>query len=385
LLGRASWKNGNADVNGRNGVLPEQTIRAFLRDGIVSGAAEFAPRQVQPASLDLRLGDVAYRVRASFLPGVRTTVMDRLHEMDAYKIDLSNSQVLEFGQVYVIPLQESLALPDQIRGYSNARSTTGRLDIFTRLVTDFGTSFNEAVKGYSGPLYVEVAPKSFSIVVRPGTCLNQIRFQRNTNVVLESSKLRLHYFSDELIAPHSPNARLENGLVPVTVDLKGDPDQHVIGYRAREHTDRIDLDKINYYDPADYWEPIFRRKELTLTLDPGEFYILATHEEVRVPPFCAAEMIPYAPQSGEYRVHYAGFFDPGFGWDRKAPGSKAVLEVRSHGVPFMLEDRQTIGWLRYEHMAATPDHIYGPEIGSSYHGQGLALARQFKPYQVPIR
>jgi dCTP deaminase len=389
LLGRAStrqaWQNGNVDVNSHSGVLPEQAIRAFLRDGVVSGVTEFASRQVQPASLDLRLGNVAYRVRASFLPGIESTVIDRLHGMDAYEIDLSGSQVLEFGQVYVIPVQESLDLPAQIRGFANARSTTGRLDIFTRLVTDYGNAFNETIRGYSGPLYVEVAPKTFSIVVKPGTCLNQIRFQRNTNVVLEPSKLRVHYFSDELVAPHNPNTRLENGLVPVTVDLKGDRDQHVIGYRAKKHTDRIDLDKINYYNPEDYWEPIFRRKELTLTLDPGEFYILATHEAVRVPPPYAAEMVPYATQSGEFRVHYAGFFDPGFGWDSAIGASKAVLEVRSHGVPFMLEDRQTIGWLRYEHMADIPDHLYGPEIGSSYHGQGLALARQFRLYPVPIR
>jgi dCTP deaminase len=367
-------------ATGVSGILPEQFIRAFLRDGVILAASAFEPAQVQPASLDLRLGNVAYRVRASFLPGIEAKVLDRLHQMDAYKIDLSNSQVLEFGQVYVIPLQESLALPGQIQGFANPKSTTGRLDILTRLVTDYGTTFDQTIRGYKGPLYLEVAPKTFSIVVRPGTSLNQIRFQRNSNVTLSPSILRVRYFGDELVLPHNPNERLDNNLVPVTIDLQGDSDTKIIGYRAKKHTDRIDLQKVEYYDAEDYWEPIFRRKDLTLMLDPGDFYILATHEEVRVRPDTAAEMVPYHTRSGEYRVHYAGFFDPGFGWDRSAGGSKAVLEVRSHGVPFMLEHRQIVGWLRYDNMAAPPDHVYGAGIGSSYHSQGLALARQFKPY-----
>lgn len=388
-LAHGLWPDGNADASGVSGILPEQSIRAFLRDGVVSGATPFDAGQVQPASLDLRLGSVAFRVRASFLPGIRSTVIDRLHGMDAYEIDLSASQVLEFGQVYVIPLQEALRLPSQVQGFANPRSTTGRLDIFTRLVTDNGTTFNETIRGYKGPLYVEVAPKTFSVVVRPGTRLNQIRFQRNTNAAVAPAKLRVHYFADELIVPHNPRERVENNLVPVTIDLKGDSATQIIGYRAKKHTDRIDLDRANYYEPGDYWEPIFRRKDLTLTLDPGEFYILATHEKVRVPPAYAAEMVAYHTQSGEFRVHYAGFFDPGFGWDVSAGGSKAVLEVRSHGVPFILEDRQAVAWLRYDKMAAAPAHIYGTGIGSSYQGQGLALARQFKPYRVaedvPIR
>jgi dCTP deaminase len=379
-----SGKDGIAVASaGVGGILPEQLIRAFLRDGVILAASPFEPAQVQPASLDLRLGSVAYRVRASFLPGIKAKVLDRLHDMDAYKIDLSNSQVLEFGQVYVIPLQESLALPGQIQGFANPKSTTGRLDILTRVVTDYGTTFDQTVRGYKGPLYVEVAPKTFSIVVRPGTSLNQIRFQRNSNVALPSSILRVRYFADELVLPHNPNERLENNLVPVTIDLRGDSGANVIGYRAKKHTDRIDLEKLAYYDAEDYWEPIFPRKDLTLMLDPGDFYILATYEEVRVPPNTAAEMVPYHMQSGEYRVHYAGFFDPGFGWDRSAGGSKAVLEVRSHWVPFMLEHRQIVGWIRYDKLVAPPEHVYGAGIGSSYQSQGLALARQFKPYLLP--
>jgi dCTP deaminase len=381
-MARHSRLGGDAHVSGHKGVLPAQAIRAFLHDGVVCGMTEFAPQQVQPASLDLRLGDVAYRVRASFLPGVRRTVIDCVKAMDAYKIDLSDSQVLERGDVYVIPLQESLRLPDQVKGYANPKSTTGRLDIFTRLVTDYCPAFNETIRGYNGPLYLEVAPHSFSVVVRPGTSLNQLRFQRQTHVDLATTKLRLHYFADELVAPHNPTARLEHNLVPVTADLTGYLPGRIIGYRAKAHTDRIDYDKVHYYEPQEYWEPITRHNDRTLTLDPGEFYILATHEAVRVPPVYAAEMIPYHTESGEFRVHYAGFFDPGFGWDRSAGDSKAVLEVRSHGVPFLLEDRQIMGWLRYEYLSDVPDQLYGAEIGSSYEGQGLTLAKQFKPYFV---
>jgi dCTP deaminase len=365
---------------GVSGILPEQFIRAFLRDSVILTANAFEPGQVQPASLDLRLGNIAYRVRASFLPGPEARVLDRLHQMDAYKLDLSSSQVLEFGQVYVIPLQESLALPSQVQGFANPKSTTGRLDILTRLVTDYGTTFDQTVRGYKGPLYVEVAPKTFSVVVRLGTSLNQIRFQRNSNITLSPSILRVRYFGDDLVLPHNPNERLDNNLVPVTIDLEGNRDTKIIGFRAKKHTDRIDLEHLAYYDPHDYWEPIYRSKDSTLMLDPGEFYILATYEEVRVPPDTAAEMVPYHTRSGEYRVHYAGFFDPGFGWDRSTGGSKAVLEVRSHGVPFMLEHRQIVGWLRYDNMAAKPDRVYGAAIGSNYQSQGLALAKQFKPY-----
>jgi len=370
------------------GVQPVQAIQAFERDRLIKAAEGCEPigqEQFQPSSLDLRLGNFAWRVRASFLPGLGRKVMDRVQEMDGYPIDLSGGAVLDTGRVYVIPLQEELYLPGQVQAFANPKSTTGRLDILTRLVTDEGTAFDQTPKAYRGPLYLEVAPQTFSVVVRPGTRLSQIRFQRGTPQSLTGNDLKRRYFAGELLSPHSMDVQPDGNLVPVTVDLQGDPQNSFIGFRAKRHTDRIDLDKVNYYDWLDFWDPIPPRAKATLTLDPGEFYILATREFVRVPAEYAAEMVPYNSRSGEYRVHYAGFFDPGFGLDTNDGGSKGVLEVRSHEVPFMLEHGQTVGWLRYDKMGDIPDILYGPAIGSSYQGQGLALAKQFtRPPQVEI-
>ncbi|MBV9521545.1 MAG: 2'-deoxycytidine 5'-triphosphate deaminase, partial [Alphaproteobacteria bacterium] len=294
------------------GVQPAQAIREYLRTEIVMGETPFVPEQIQPASLDLRLGSVAYRVRSSFLPGPQFKVMDRVSAMDGYPIELAPSAVLDTGQVYVIPLQETLALPDSVQGFANPKSTTGRLDILTRLVTDHGSVFDRTAKGYRGPLFLEVAPQTFSVVVRPGMRLNQLRFQRGSTASLANGELRRRYQAGELTVPC--DKELDGNLVPVTVDLQGIGPHPLIGFRAKRHTDRIDLDRIGYYDWREYWEPIERYREPTLTLNPGDFYILATREDVRIPPEFAAEMVPYNTRSGEYRVHYAGFFDPGFGY-----------------------------------------------------------------------
>jgi len=359
------------------GVQPSQFIREFVRSGVVIAATPVTPEQIQPASLDLRLGWFAYRVRSSFLPGPEAKVMDRVQQMDGYKIDIRSSAVLDTGQVYVIPLQESLDLPDSVQAFANPKSTTGRLDILTRLVTDQGTAFDRTPKGYRGPLFLEVSPQTFSIVVKPGIRLNQLRFQRGSISSLGNGDLRRTYQKGELTRPY--DRELDGNLVPVTIDLKGDgaPENTLIGFRAKRHTDRIDLEKIAYYEWFDYWEPIAPSRRATLTLVPREFYILATREDVRVPAEYAAEMVPYNSRSGEYRVHYAGFFDPGFGLDATGGGSKAVLEVRCHDIPFELEHGQTVGWLRYDKMADRPDMLYGKKIGSNYQGQGLALAKQF--------
>jgi dCTP deaminase len=286
---------------------------------------------------------------------------------------------LDRGQVYVIPLQESLHLPAAVRGLANPKSSTGRLDVLVRLIAENGVEFDRVDEGYTGPLYLEVAPQTFSVVVRPGTSLNQIRFIRGSKgAALTNGVLRRLYEANELVRPHTEKLAAHDSLVPVTIDLNGDG-VNPIGYRAKEYTARIDLSKKHHYDWQDYWDPIYPRKS-TLTLIPGEFYILATREEVRVPDTLAAEMVAYESRSGEYRVHYAGFFDPGFGCDPSGKGSKAVLEVRSY-VPFMLEDGQPVGWLRYEKMADKPSKLYGGAgVGSSYQSQGLVLSKQFKPF-----
>ena len=361
------------------GILPYQAINALRRSGEILAEADILPEQLQPASIDLRLGTVAYRVRASFLPGPEATVAEKISQLDGYAIDLTGGAVLEKGCVYVVPLLESLALGDHIAGLANPKSSTGRLDILTRLITDRSAAFDRVERGYHGPLYVEIAPRTFSVVVRTGSRLNQLRFRRGTPAVASSELQRLHDEQQIVMALGDENKLGEDGMLRVTVDLGGSGEESLIGFRARKHTDRIDVDNVGCYDPLEFWEPLHAHREPRIILDQNDFYILKTRESVGVPPDYAAEMMAYDTTVGEFRVHYAGFFDPGFGWDNAAGGSRAVLEVRSHEVPFLLEHGQTVGWLRYEPMAGRPDKLYGRGIGSNYQNQGLALAKQFRP------
>lgn len=356
----------------------------MIRDREIIALQDIEPDQLQPASLDLRLGNIAYRVRASFLPGASSTVEKKIAQLDSYTVDLSEGAVLERNCVYVIPLVETLALKNGITAVANPKSSTGRLDILTRLITDQGTSFDVVERGYTGPLYVEVAPRTFSVLVRAGDRLNQIRFRRGTGGQLARSQidqLRAISARDD-VAPTQP---FRDQYVGVTIDLDGQPSGNLVGWRAKHHTDKIDLRRIGYYDPFDFWEPIYSHAARSLILDPDDFYILVTREAVQIPPDYAAEMVAYDTIVGEFRVHYAGFFDPGFGWGEDAADSRAVLEVRSHGVPFVLEHGQTIGWLRYEYMAGTPDRLYGAGLSSNYQGQQLALAKQFAPPRKQYR
>jgi dCTP deaminase len=363
----------------RTGILPFQSINTMLREHEIWSKAEILADQVQPASIDLRLGHVAYRVRASFLPGPDSTVVNKMQALDAYEIDISNGAVLEKGCVYVVPLLEALTLKSGVTAFANPKSSTGRLDILTRLIGDHSHNFDRLDKGYSGPLYVEIAPRTFSVVVHTGTRLNQLRFRRGSPVLPASELQRLH---DEghLILSNTPEQNyIERNMLRLSVDLHGSGKGGLIGYRAKKHTDRIDLDLLGHYDPLNFWEPIYYHRDPPLILDPDAFYILATKEAVRIPPDLAAEMVAYDTSVGEFRVHYAGFFDPGFGWGDAI--SRAVLEVRSHEVPFTLEDGQTVGWLQYERMAGKPDRLYGTGIKSNYQGQGLQLAKQFAPFR----
>jgi len=363
----------------RTGILPFQSINAMLREHEIWSKAEILADQVQPASIDLRLGPVAYRVRASFLPGPESTVLDKVQALDGYPIDISNGAVLEKGCVYVVPLLESLNLKSGVTAFANPKSSTGRLDILTRLIGDNSHNFDRLDKGYSGPLYVEIAPRTFSVVVHEGTRLNQLRFRRGSPVMASSELQRLHD-EGKLVLSNTPDQNyIERNMLRLSVDLHGAGQGGLIGYRAKKHTDRIDLDQIGYYEPLDFWEPIYYHRDPPLILDPDAFYILVTKEAVRIPPDLAAEMVAYDTAVGEFRVHYAGFFDPGFGWGDAV--SRAVLEVRSHEVPFTLEDGQTVGWLQYERMAGKPDRLYGAGIKSNYQGQGLALAKQFKGFR----
>jgi dCTP deaminase len=353
------------------GVLPSQRLEQMISNGQISGAPAIIPEQIQPASLDLRLGNIAYRVRASFLAGHDRRVEDRLKEFEMHQIDLTDGAVLEKGCVYVVPLMETLDLPDGLQAVANAKSSTGRLDLLTRTITDGGAEFDRIAPGYTGPLYAEICPRSFSVLVRPGMRLNQIRF-REGQAVLDDAALRALHASDVLV---NGEALIDDGL-GFSVDLNLDGTD-LVGYRAKPHTGVIDLDNIGYYDPAEYWEEV-RCKDGQIILDPGAFYILVSREAVHIPPAYAAEMAPYLAVVGEFRVHYAGFFDPGFGHSAAGgTGSRGVLEVRCHEAPFVLEHGQVVGRLVYERMSEIPQQLYGSGIASNYQGQGLKLSKHF--------
>lgn len=355
------------------GILPDSEIRALLKLGQVDPGGTPDERQIQPASLDLRLGPVAHRVRASFLPGPDQSVASKLETLGLHEISLENGAVLETGCVYIVPLLESLYLDQAISASANPKSSTGRLDVFTRVITDGARAFDQVDAGYGGPLYLEVSPRTFPVVVRRGTRLSQIRFRRG-DTRLDDAALRALHDSETLA---TGTARFIDGLA-LSIDLGGAEDG-LIGYRAKRHTGVIDVDRPAEYAVLDYWEPIHRHGRPELILDPDQFYILASNEAVHVPPDYAAEMVAFDPLVGEFRVHYAGFFDPGFGHAAAGGhGSRAVLEVRSHEVPFILEHGQTIGRLVYERMAARPDALYGLELQSNYQAQGLKLSKHFK-------
>lgn len=330
-----------------HGVLPDQELKRAIERGFILPGKPLHPEQIQPASLDLRLGETAYRLRASFLPG-GTSVAQRLDsELVMHEIDLRDGAVLETGCVYLVPLIERVALPPHLHGAANPKSSTGRIDVFTRLIVDGASAFDHVPAGYEGPLYAEISPCTFSVLVRSGSRLSQLRLRRGP-----------------------PHPRRE---IDFSIDLSG---AGPVGFRAKRHSGVIDVERIGHYDPRDFWEPLDSRRG-RLVLDPGEFYIFASKEPVLIPAEEAAEMAPIRPELGEFRAHYAGFFDPGFGI---APHEgKAVLEVRSRDVPFILEDGQSVGRLVFEPLTGPCEHLYG-EMGSNYQGQGLRLSKHFAPW-----
>jgi len=338
-----------------DGVLPDHILHALADGGAITAATSFADKQIQPASLDLRLGDFAYRVRASFLPGQGRTVSQRLSESDLvlHKLDLRDGAVLETGCVYLAPLQESLALPETVFALANPKSSTGRIDVFVRVIADGATSFDRVRAGYQGPLWVEICPRTFSILARPGDRLAQLRLKKGQTPTLQRLDLNL--------------------------DLSHDSLGPVIGYRARRHAPLLDLAKVGGHAPRDWFEPLTAR-DGRLVLDPGEFYILASQSGLSIPKDVAAEMVATAEDLGEFRAHYAGFFDPGFGAkDHGSAGARGVLEVRGRDVPFVLEHDQPVARLIYEPLSSAPEAFYG-DVGSHYQGQGLKLSKLFEPW-----
>jgi dCTP deaminase len=375
------------------GILPYQHITQLIAKRVIHADIPIEDRQIQPASLDLRLGTKAYRLISSFLPEL-SEITTRLNVLDfyqsdlvMYEMDLTEGAILEKGHVYLVPLLESISLPNPIRARSNPKSTTGRLDVFTRVVTDLNAGFDEIRAGYHGPLYLEIVPRSFTIKVKTGYSLNQIRFVQGDAMVADPALRRLHY-ADSLLYHNTAAAkplslrdlRTDRGLF-LRIDLNGNDrgERAIIGYRAKKNSHVIDWSKIGYYAAMDFWEPIKRTRQDSLLLEPEEFYILASKERIRVPPGYAAEMVAYEAACGELRTHYAGFFDPGFGYGQgELRGTQVVLEVRPHDVPFLIHDGQTFFKVVYDSMLQRPTQVYGTALGSSYQRQGLTLSKHFK-------
>ena len=359
------------------GIFSARLIGELAKTGAIVTRRDFDGDQIQPASLDLRLGEKAFRVRSSFLPGPGKTVADRIEGLKLHEIDLTKGAVLERGCVYIVPLLENLDLPASVSASANPKSSTGRLDIFTRVIADRARSFDVVPAGYQGALYLEISPRTFPVLVRTGSRLSQMRF-RVGDARLSIQEHKALHAQQTLV--FDPNIDVGEG-VSLSIDLVGEGRQGLIGFRSKRHTAVVDVDKKDALDVLDFWEPIVNRGADELILDPDEFYILVSRESVHVPPDYAAEMVPFDPLVGEFRVHYAGFFDPGFGHSAAGgTGSRAVLEVRSREVPFLLGHGQTIGRLIYENMAERPRELYGSALGSNYQAQSLKLSKHFRAY-----
>ncbi len=374
--------NHGKGVLSRYGVLPSREIKELIRRRCIYSELQITEEQIQPAPIDLRFGSTAYQVKASFVPG-RSPVMHKMQKLIIEKIDLGELAIFERGGIYIVPLVESLNLPRGISAKANPRSTTGRLDIFTRLITDYGTEFEHVPAGYNGQLYAEVVPRTFSIAVRQSVKLNQLRFIRGNRQPSDRIITRLNRNVPLVYLGRNQLSKplIKEGL-RVSVNLQGYGSSTVVGYKAKRDTPVIDFQKIDYYDPRDFWEPVLGSKAKGIILNPGDFYILGSKEKIRVPPTVAAEMVPFDPSLGEFRIHYAGFFDPGFGYGLSGiKGTPAVLEVRAHEVPFLIEDGQMVGRLIYTPLTSHPDKVYGTKIGSSYQRQALTLRKHFKKWR----
>ena len=379
----------------KTGILSYQHLRALVRRNIIQADVPITSKQIQPASLDLRLGNKAYRLLSSFLPEPSDQQsqfsIEDLYRSDLvmYDMDLTNGAILEKGHVYLVPLMERLKLPKDIRGRANPKSSTGRLDIFTRVVTDLHVGFDEIRAGYQGQLFLEVVPRSFTIRVKAGLSLNQLRLMTGKPLVSDAGLRSIHkktpllFHNGDLEHTDRPvsakELRMDNGLF-LSVDLRGNNQpEAIVGYRAKKNSHVIDLSQVGHYAAMDFWEPLRRNTTATMLLEPEEFYILASKERIQVPPGYSSEMVAYEAACGELRTHYAGFFDPGFGYAHPTrKGTQVVLEVRPHDVPFRIHDGQTFFKVVYEKMRDIPMQLYGSALGSSYYQQGLTLSKHFK-------
>ena len=377
-----SQKNTSKQAVQDAGILTYHGIRQCVADGTVQCATPLDDGQFQPASLDVRLGTVAYRIRSSFVPG-NLTVADVLRDLVMYPLDLTQNGILEKNQVYLVPLLESLRLPPHLRVRSNPKSSTGRLDMLTRVITDYSARFDDIRAGYHGPCYLEIVPKSFTVRVQPGLSLNQFRFMQGDCFLADDALQQVYARQPLLFDLHDQpiplaQAGIQDGLL-MSVDLQGEQQHGIIGYKARKNSDIVDLAKIGHYEALDFWEPLHRQKQDQLILEPEDFHLLCSKEKIRIPPEFSAEMLAYDIGAGEFRVHYAGFFDPGFGYGHgDLPGTFAVLEVRSHEVPYRVSHGQPFCKIQYARNLAIPPVVYGAGVHSHYQRQRLALSKQFQ-------
>ena len=375
-------------LKGKSGYLPCQFIEMALKEGMIHSEVPIEVSQIQPVSLDLRLGQKAYRIQCSFLPE-NDPVETRLKDVTLYEFDISKGGILEKNAIYLIPLMEKLYLPPEFYGLANPKSSTGRLDMFTRVIVDGGHRFDEIPLGHKGKLYLEIIPRSFPVKVHTGLSLNQLRVAHRTSQSLDKKKLVSKFKKNPVLFDQSgfhipvDEVKLEEGVY-VGVDVYGDQPESIVAYKAKTNSNVIDLSKIGHYKVEEFWEPIYRPKKNRLILEPESFYIMMSKEKICIWPDWLAEMIAYEPNSGELRTHYAGFFDSGFGWngtdELMNQGTRAVMEVRPHDVPFMVEHGQTFCRLKFERVVERPDRVYGIELNSNYHSQGLALSKYFESH-----
>lgn len=366
---------------GAVGVLPSQHIERAVELGIIdAGRYKISSGSIQPASIDLHLGEVAYRIRCSFLPDDQT-VHAKMKDLVVDELDLRREgAVLETNRPYLVPLIERLSLPPSIRGKTNPKSSTGRLDVFTRVITDHSFRFDEIAPGYQGELFLEIVPLSFTIRVREGLSLNQLRLSIGRSALSDEEIHEAHQQAPILFKDGSPDSKIATaGGLFLGLDLKGD-EQGRVGYRAKDNAPLLEMAMAGAFEPDEYWEPVYREQGDRIILAPERFYLLMSQEAVRIAPDVAAEMTAFDPTSGELRTHYAGFFDPGFGFDaeEKFLGSRAALEVRAHDVPFMIEHGQRVCKLTFERMVEAPRVLYGHDIGSSYQNQLDTLGKHFR-------
>ncbi len=372
-------------IKGKSGYIPDHIIELACHQGLIRTESTLWDSQIQPVSLDLRLGERAYRIQSSFLPE-NETVDAKLRDLLLYEIDIRDGGILEKGAIYLIPLAEELELPPTVYGCTNPKSSTGRLDMFTRVIIDRGHRFDEISPGYKGKLFLEVICRSFPVRVKEGITLNQLRLVQG-DPDLSDSKFRAYFKKKPILYGKSgaplkvDQVKIENGLY-ISVDLQGSGKNPIVAYKAKTNSSVIDLTRTNYYNPEDFWEPVHLQKKNRLILEPESFYIMMSQEKICIWPDLVGEMVAYEPNSGELRTHYAGFFDPGFGWHGgsqiKGQGTRAVMEVRPHDVPFMIEDGQTFCRLKFEKILSKPNRVYGRKISSHYHSQELALSKYFK-------